>query len=116
MIEIKVKILSVGNTDGGFITEGAAKSIVEHFEKKPEKMFIRIDKSPIIIGEVLKLEYDEVEKVVSAISKLGIDFTTGGRILQSLETPQGKRVIDCELLKVNAVLNPLPTNEGEVKK
>ncbi len=107
MLDIKVKILGVGHTGGGFITEDAANSLVDRFQKKSEKMFVRLDKSPLIIGEVSKLEYDPTAKVVNAMLTINLDFTTGGRILQSLETPQGRRVIDCELLTVNALLLPV---------
>ena len=124
MIDIKVKILSVGSTNGGFITEDAAKSMVERFNKRPEKLFVRIDKSPIIVGEVSQLEYDDTNKVVNAMLIMNLDFTTGGRVLQSLETPQGKRILDCELLVLNALLrniqyttppqqNIREVNEGE---
>lgn len=115
MIDIRVRILGVGDSGGGFITEEAAKSLVARFEKKPEKMFVRLDKSPIIIGEVSKLEYDAKEKAVTAILLMSLDFTTGGRILQSLDTPQGKRVLDCELLAINALLKP-QNIEGVDKK
>ena len=96
MVNLKIVIARVDNT----LTESACKSIVEHFNKEPEKMIVKLFASTINIGYITNLTYDEEKKVVIAEAELSIDFKVSGKVLQDLTTPTGKIVLDCKLENV----------------
>ena len=103
--------MSVGPTPNGYATEEGAKAIVERFNKRKEKMFVKFGTSPLVIGEVVSVEYDVKGKRVFGSLQLNLDITTNGKVLQSLETPAGRRIIDCELKEI--CLNPKPSKSEE---
>jgi hypothetical protein len=95
MLELKIVIAKVDSS----LTESACKSIVEHFNEN-KQIPIKLFASTIEMGKVINLVYDEEKKIVVADVRLSIDFKTSGKILQDLETPNGKIILDCKLENV----------------
>lgn len=105
-MEVKVVILKEGPDGGGnYITGEACKAMVERFNSAGKQLPITLEKMPITVGKVIRLELcGDKEKEVIAYINLNMDFVTGGRVLQDIETPEGKRILDSELKIVNLIL------------
>lgn len=110
MIELSVVVLKEGEIGGGYFTEEASKSLVERGNKRIEEEGLPIFiAGREIIGKVKALSHDTENKCVVARIELNFDFDTQGKVLQDIQTSEGRRVIDCDIVGINLVI-------GEKKK
>ncbi len=98
MIKVRAILAQADISCGGHILpEETCKELVKKFNESGKKLPIQLDKSPIVIGILKELSYDETTKLVYANIELLVDFAIGGTVLQKLETPEGTRVLDFRL-------------------
>jgi len=100
MFKIKVPILEVTpeNTKSDYIiTEQACKNAVENY-RNIKDVPVLIGNN--VVGRVTSLEMESEGRAVMANIDLYISFVSQCSILQNLETPDGKVVLD---LKIGAV-------------
>lgn len=112
MIEIRTVLMEAEtNNNGIIITEMACQEIVKKYKETSQKIIVRLDNVPAALGEVKELIYDEDKKQLIGVLSLRIDFASGGKILKSLETPQGNRVLDCSVNAIVAKITPTKLTE-----
>jgi|GEM_PF-6899487 len=104
-MNLKITILREGDDGrGNIITPDACKSLVERFNKTPEKMFIKLGGTPIKFGTVNSLQHDEEKREVVGEVDLHLDFSIGGRVVSDIQLPHGRSIVDCELKGIIATL------------
>lgn len=99
MIKTKAIILKANNNFGNYtVSEEACKSLVER--TKGKEILILQGKMPLPVGKAVNLTYDKERKLVVADAEIHLDFIMNGKVLQELSTPQGKRIIDCDIINI----------------
>lgn len=83
------------NYSGNIISEEAAVNAVKSFKKMP----LILGKAEVAIGSIDSLEYNKETKEVTALITLKAQLNILFNNKQSIEIPEGKRILETEIRK-----------------
>jgi len=101
MITIKTVLLASVKQEGMVVTEDACKAFIQRFEKRKEPLIVYGGNSTIPVGIVIKVEYDPTKRTVIGYINLNLQFAANVNILKALDIPNEKRIVDCDINKIN---------------
>lgn len=106
MLIVKSVILGSGmQSERTFVTEDACKDFVTKFKERKEPIYVTFGgQKQVAVGKLIDAEWDEKQKRVIGVFDLGFHFQSNIRILNALETPEGKRVLDCTITQITLML------------
>ncbi len=98
MIKVTVTLMKADEDMGGVsLSEDACRKAVEKFK---EPLDVRFGNTPFYVGKLVAVKYDPEKKEVIGEIDVNVSFAANGRVLQSLDTPAGKRIIECDIATV----------------
>jgi hypothetical protein len=83
------------NYGGNIISEEAVINAVKTFKKTP----LILGKTEVVIGNIDNLEYNKETKQVTALITLKAQLNILFNNKQSIEIPEGKRILETEIKK-----------------
>ena len=113
MINVKTVVLAEGvQSKGIYVTEDACKTFVEKFNPK-EPLLVTFGNSPMPCGVIRTVEYDAERKVVFANIELNFIFGSSVNILHALDVPDGKRILECRIQRVQLNMGGMANGKSE---
>ena len=124
MIHAKVPIIIANHVDIQKISMSpeACQDMVDKFQKMKttnEKMFVVLPgNKPVPVGIVTNLELIEHQgnKVLMADLDLMMNFQPIGQLINSLQTPEGQRIVECHLKAVRVSFDMVPPPQSQPPK
>jgi len=124
MIRARVPIIIANHVDAQRISMSpeACQDMVEKFQKMKttnEKMFVVLPgNKPVPVGTVTNLELVEEQghKVLMAELELMMNFQPIGQLINSLQTPEGQRIVECHLKAVRVSFDMVPPPQSQPPK